>query len=99
MKKVIVVLMTGLLLLGISGCIENDKPPEEPLVLVYSYHFKNTEPSLYNEEYMVDDDGYEPKVEDDVQKTVTFEIQGYSITADYETTRYYYTLKETEATY
>ncbi|NCA93266.1 hypothetical protein EOM82_08545 [bacterium] len=99
MKKIITILMTGIILFCISGCEENNKPPEEPLVLIYSYHFKNTEPSLYNDEYMVDYDGYKSEVEDDVEKSVTAEIQGYTITADYENTRYYYTLKEVQTTY
>lgn len=98
MKKIITILMTGIILFGIYGCEENDKPPEEPLVLVSDSHFIDN-PDLYNEEYMIDYMGYETKVEDDVEKSATFEIHGYTITADYENTRYLYTLKEVETTY
>jgi len=98
MKKIITILMTCLIIFNLIGCEEINIPPEEPLVLVYDSYFRDN-PDLYNEEYMVDYMGYETKVEDDVQKSVTFDIQGYTITADYENTRYLYTLKEVETTY
>ena len=90
--------MTGIILLGISGCEKNNKPPEDPLVLVYDSYFRNN-PDLYNDEYMVDYVGSETKVEDDVEKSITAEILGYPITADYEYTCYLYTLKEATITY